>query len=48
VKFDEEKEQLYQEKEQLLVEKIEVTKEVNRALHSVLVLEIKLEVLVTQ
>jgi hypothetical protein len=40
-KFDEEKEQIQQEKEQLLTEKIEVKEEVNRALLSVTVLEIK-------
>jgi hypothetical protein len=43
VKFDEEKSQLQQEKEQLLVEQLKVKEVINRALHSVTVLEIKAE-----
>ena len=43
VKFDEEKTQLQQEKEQLLAEQLEVKEVVNRALHSVTVLEMKAE-----
>jgi len=41
--FDEEKSQLQQEKEQLLMEQLEVTEVVNRALHSMTILEIKTE-----
>jgi hypothetical protein len=43
VKFDEEKAQLQQGKEQLLAEQLEVKEAVNRALHSVTVIEIKAE-----
>ena len=46
-KFDEEKSQLQQEKEQLLPDKLEVKDVVNRALHSMVVLEIKAENRVT-
>jgi hypothetical protein len=48
VKFDEEKSQLQQGKEQLLAEQLEVKEAVNRALHSVTVVEIKVEDRVTQ
>jgi hypothetical protein len=41
VKFDEEKSQLQQEKEQFLTEQLEVKEMVNRALHSVTVVEVK-------
>jgi len=41
VKFDEEKAQLQQEKEQLLTEQLEVKEAVNRALHSMTILEIE-------
>jgi hypothetical protein len=47
-KFDEEKAQLQQEKEQFLAEQLEVKEAINRALHSVTVLEIKAEDQVTQ
>jgi ribosomal protein S3 len=47
-KFDEEKAQLQQEKEQLLVEQLKVKEVVNRELHSVTVVEVKVEDQVTQ
>jgi chromosome segregation ATPase len=47
-KFDEEKAQLQQGKEQLLAEQLEVKEAVSRALHSVTVIEIKVEDRVTQ
>jgi hypothetical protein len=40
-KWDEEKEELQQSKEQLLAEKLEVKERVNRALHSVTVIEVQ-------
>jgi hypothetical protein len=43
VKFDEEKEKLQQEKGHLIAEKLQVKEVVNRALCSVIVLEIKAE-----
>jgi hypothetical protein len=46
--FNEEKAQLHQEKEKFLVEKLEVKEVVNRALHSVIVIEIKPEYQVPQ
>jgi tryptophanyl-tRNA synthetase len=42
-KFEEEKAQLQQEKEQLLVGQLEVKEMVTRALHSVTVIEVKVE-----
>jgi hypothetical protein len=42
-KFDEEKSQLQQEKEQLLMEQLEVKEVVNRALRSVVFIEVKVE-----
>jgi hypothetical protein len=43
VKFDEEKAQMQQRKEHLLAKQLEVKEAVNRALRSVIVLEIKAE-----
>jgi DNA-binding HxlR family transcriptional regulator len=48
VNFDEEKAQMQQAKEQLLTEQLKVKEAVNRSLHSVTVIEIKVEYQVTQ
>jgi ribosomal protein S3 len=47
-KWDEEKVQLQQSKEQLLTEQLEVKEMVHRALHSVTVIEVKVEERVPQ
>jgi hypothetical protein len=48
VKWEEEKAQLQQSKDQLLAEKLEVQERVHRALHSVMVIEVKIEERVPQ
>jgi hypothetical protein len=42
-KFDEEKEELQQSKGQLLTKQLEVKERVNRALHSVTIVEVQTE-----
>jgi hypothetical protein len=47
-KWDEEKEQLQQSKDQLLAEQLEVQKRVHKELHSMTVIEVKIEECVPQ